>query len=95
MQGPELKCLYAKIHGRVHGVGFRYSTILQAQRLSLTGYTKNEYDGTVEVEAEGYKDKLDKLLIWLRSGPPMAHVTNVEYNFRPYKGNYKSFSMKY
>ncbi|MGB2079483.1 MAG: acylphosphatase, partial [Vibrio sp.] len=37
------------VSGRVQGVGFRYFTGHEAQRLGLTGYAKNLADGRVEV----------------------------------------------
>ena len=33
-------------HGRVQGVGFRYTARLAAGSLGLTGWAKNEYDGS-------------------------------------------------
>lgn len=34
-------------HGRVQGVGFRYTAKYAASSLDLTGWARNEYDGTV------------------------------------------------
>lgn len=46
-------CIIAWVYGRVQGVGFRYTTQHEAQRLGLTGYAKNMDDGSVEVVACG------------------------------------------
>jgi acylphosphatase len=89
------KCLHAIIHGRVQGVGFRFSTINQARRLGLKGYAANLFDGTVEVLAEGPPEKLDRLIAWLNHGPPMAHVTKVDHKILPFQGRYKQFGVKY
>ena len=62
------------MHGRVQGVGFRYTTERRARALELTGYVRNEADGTVLVVAEGRPDRLGKLLDWVRRGPPGARV---------------------
>lgn len=40
-------------HGRVQGVGFRYRASRAARALELTGYVRNLYDGTVELELQG------------------------------------------
>ncbi len=39
--------------GRVQGVGFRYKARYVADHYGLTGYVKNEYDGSVLVEVQG------------------------------------------
>lgn len=40
-------------HGRVQGVGFRYTAKYLARSMNLTGWVKNEYDGTVVMEVQG------------------------------------------
>ena len=40
-------------HGRVQGVGFRYTAKMLAQSLGLTGWVKNEWDDTVVMEVQG------------------------------------------
>jgi len=49
-------------HGRVQGVGFRYSTASIARRFPVTGYVKNLPSGTVELVVEGYPENLDAFL---------------------------------
>lgn len=91
----ELMCLYARIHGTVQGVGFRYTTIMRARRYKLTGYARNMFDGTVEVVAEGPKTDLESLLSWLQQGPSSAVVDQVEHRFMPYSGSYADFGVEY
>ncbi|MDO4680201.1 MAG: acylphosphatase [Aerococcus sp.] len=38
-----------RINGRVQGVGFRFTVMMVAQRLDLTGTVKNEQNGSVTV----------------------------------------------
>ncbi|MDJ0656205.1 MAG: acylphosphatase [Xanthomonadales bacterium] len=66
------------ISGRVQGVFFRESTRKEAGRLGVAGYAVNLPDGRVEVAAKGDEGALGKLQQWLRQGPPMARVDNVE-----------------
>ena len=40
-------------HGRVQGVGFRYTVRGIAKRFPIVGYVRNRSDGAVELEAEG------------------------------------------
>jgi acylphosphatase len=58
------------VHGRVQGVFFRQSARQQAEKLGLSGYTRNNPDGTVTIEAEGPADALDALQAWCQHGPP-------------------------
>ena len=52
--------------GRVQGVGFRYSAQYLAQGLGLTGWVKNEWDGTVVMEAQGTEEQLNQLIQMLK-----------------------------
>ena len=67
----------AVVHGRVQGVFYRDSCRAQAQRLGVRGWVRNRPDGTVEVVAEGERDRVDQLLTWCAQGPPRATVTGV------------------
>lgn len=55
-------------HGRVQGVGFRYTALHLARSLGLTGWVRNEYDGTVTVEVQGSRAMIDKMLERLNCG---------------------------
>ena len=52
-------------YGRVQGVGFRYTAKYLAQSLELTGWVRNEYDGTVTMEVQGREQLINKLLTGL------------------------------
>lgn len=49
-------------HGRVQGVGFRYKAKYLASSLGLSGWVRNEYDGTVHMEVQGTKQMIHKLM---------------------------------
>lgn len=44
---------YIRFYGRVQGVGFRYHARHLADMLGLTGWVRNCYDGSVEMEVQG------------------------------------------
>ena len=67
----------AVVRGRVQGVFSRDSCRAQAQRLGVRGSVRNRPDVTVEVVAEGPRDKVDQFLTWCRQGPPRATVTGL------------------
>ncbi len=66
------------ISGRVQGVGYRYSTRLQARRLLLKGWVRNLGDGRVEAVFQGSEDAVAQMLRWCHQGPPAARVSEVE-----------------
>ena len=61
----------------MQGVYFRASTAEHACALALRGHARNEPDGSVLVLAAGPVAALDRLVEWLRTGPPMARVTAI------------------
>ena len=63
--------------GRVQGVFYRDSCRAEAQRLGVRGWVRNRPDRTVEVVAEGPRDRVEQLLTWCRQGPPRATVTGI------------------
>ncbi|HEY0713645.1 MAG TPA: acylphosphatase [Polyangia bacterium] len=69
--------LYARVTGRVQGVGFRATTISVARRLALAGWVRNLPSGDVELEAEGPRVALEELLAFLAIGPRGARVDGV------------------
>jgi len=67
-----------RVSGRVQGVWFRASAAREAARLGVSGYARNERDGSVTVEAEGPPWAVGAMVEWCRLGPPRADVTGVE-----------------
>jgi acylphosphatase len=65
------------VSGIVQGVGFRYFTQDEAERLELAGFVRNLRDGRVEVYAIGSQEKLARLRTLLERGPRGAMVQNV------------------
>lgn len=56
---------YMQFYGRVQGVGFRYHATYKARELELTGWVRNEDDGSVEMEVQGDPDRINLLLLYL------------------------------
>ena len=88
--------LKALVYGRVQGVFFRYFVRNIARNLGLKGYVCNLPSGNaVEVQAEGDKQQLEKLIQQLKIGPPGARVKKVEINWSDYSGQFTTFSISY
>jgi acylphosphatase len=66
------------VRGRVQGVGFRWFVEREAHLLGISGWVRNNSDGTVEVLAQGSRDQLSGLRTRLREGPRAARVDAVE-----------------
>jgi acylphosphatase len=71
-----VRAISAVVAGRVHGVGFRYSTQRVAADLGLTGWVRNLPDGTVDVWAQGDPNAIERFCLFLEKGPPAARVTS-------------------
>jgi acylphosphatase len=61
----------------VQGVGFRWSAREQAGRLGVSGWARNRADGSVEVQVQGEPDAVERMIDWLRAGPPGSAVDDV------------------
>jgi acylphosphatase len=66
------------VSGAVQGVGFRHYTKVRARELGLTGWVQNLDDGRVEVWVEGAEPVVERMVAWLRSGPPSARVSAID-----------------
>jgi len=92
---PSFQRLEARVSGRVQGVGFRYFTRQAAQRLQLTGWVRNEYDGAVRFVAEGPREVLERLLITIKQGPPMSRVDGISTFWGDATESFKDFSVRF
>ena len=54
-------------YGRVQGVGFRYTAKYLARSLELTGWVRNDWEGTVTMEVQGREQLINKLLTGLNN----------------------------
>ena len=83
------------VTGRVQGVFFRAYTRDEAQRLGIKGWVRNRRDGSVEIEAEGEREQLEKLIKWCHKGSPYARVEDVKVSWKEYKGEFQDFRIAY
>lgn len=88
--------LQAVVRGRVQGVYFRQFVWSRAARLGLTGWVRNGDDGrSVEVEAEGPAEALERLLELLREGPFGARVDDVQVSWSEEPRGYTTFEVRF
>lgn len=67
-----------QVYGRVQGVGFRWSTCMEARRLGVDGWVCNRRDGSVEILAQGNVQAVIALVDWARHGPAYARVERLD-----------------
>jgi acylphosphatase len=77
------RAIHFRVTGRVQGVGFRAFTQATALQLEMTGWVRNEPDGSVTGEACGDVGNLLEFLQQLTNGPRYANVTNLEHRETP------------
>ena len=70
-------CLHVIVSGRVQGVGYRVSTVYQAQKLGVSGWVRNLPDSCVEAVFEGEATAVDQMVQWCRVGPTAAVVEKI------------------
>jgi len=86
--------LHVIVKGRVQGVGFRAFVLEQAQRLSLTGWVRNTWEGNVEVLAEGARSDLDTLYGLLDPGPSGSFVEKMDPEWSAGTGEFILFRVE-
>lgn len=75
-----------RVRGVVQGVFFRESTRRAADEAGVAGSVTNRPDGSVEAVLEGPPEAVERLLAFVRRGPPDAVVREVEVADEPPEG---------
>ena len=57
-----------EFYGMVQGVGFRYTAMHAANMFRLTGYVRNEYDGSVTCEVQGRDEDIEQFISVINRG---------------------------
>ena len=90
----ERVCYRISVVGKVQGVFYRASAKNMALDLEITGWVKNQPDGSVMIEAEGLEKDVDAFLAWCKTGPTYSRVTGVDKTNLPPQ-NYEQFEIRY
>ncbi|MBI4079942.1 acylphosphatase [Candidatus Kaiserbacteria bacterium] len=86
----EIRCI---VKGKVQGVFYRDFVAKHARHLALTGFVRNTPNFTVEIVAQGYRDKLEKFLEHARKGPFLARVSDLGVEWREPSQDFDSFEV--
>ncbi|MCR5467421.1 MAG: acylphosphatase [Lachnospiraceae bacterium] len=90
----EIKRYKLQFYGSVQGVGFRYTANHAANMYGLTGYVKNEYDGSVSCEVQGDSDSIEAFIKTLNNGR-YIDISHVDKTVIPVIEDERSFDIRY
>ena len=82
-----------KFYGRVQGVGFRYRAEKSASLYDIYGWIKNNDNGTVEMEAQGKEENIDKIIDLIKKGN-FIEVNAMEEKKIPLRDDEYGFTIK-
>ncbi len=83
------------VTGRVQGVWFRESTRQRAVDLGLSGWVRNLADGRVEAVFEGELAAVRAALDFVREGPPLAQVNDLQLEEGPAQSKEQGFEVRF
>tara|TARA_Y100000748_G_scaffold297172_1_gene290863 strand:- start:63 stop:332 length:270 start_codon:yes stop_codon:yes gene_type:complete len=69
--------VHISVYGEVQGTGFRAWSQKQADKFSLSGWTRKASDGSIEIFSQGDKDKINDFVSTCWDGPDMAFIDEV------------------
>ena len=64
----DIKREHLTFYGHVQGVGFRYRARHAAEILGVTGWVRNNFDGSVTMEIQGTEEEIEKVIGMIRQG---------------------------
>jgi acylphosphatase len=82
-----------KFTGDVQGVGFRYRAKYAAGGLEVTGWVRNESDGTVLMEAQGTEEQINQMLRLINQSPYIT-IHGINYRALPVVEHERGFHVR-
>jgi acylphosphatase len=82
------------VSGRVQGVFFRAATRDVAVRHGVRGFVRNLPDGRVEAVLQGDRGAVEKVVAFMREGPPGAYVTEADIEWRAPSDTWDGFLVR-
>lgn len=80
-------------HGRVQGVGFRYTTLQVAKGFEVSGWVRNLPDGRVELQAEGSQEEIDAFVRAIEETMD-GYIRKTERSAARVEAEFKGFSIR-
>lgn len=83
------------VYGEVQAVGFRYTASMVARSLGLTGFVRNEYDGSVTLTVQGLESRVAMVIPSIEKSSRWIVIDRVEKKSLPVDVHETTFEVKY
>ena len=81
-------------YGEVQGVGFRWICRQSASACGVTGWVRNEYDGSVTLELQGSEEQIAGVIDMLKKDS-WIRIRHMDVREAPVDGEERSFRVRY
>lgn len=78
------------LYGWVQGVGLRYRAVQAASLYGVTGWVRNEYDGSVSMELQGTEAQIEQVLLAIERAS-WVRIENMDSRTSPLAENERGF----
>ncbi len=82
-----------RFYGEVQGVGFRYRASQAAKSLGLTGWVRNDFDGSVEMEMQGTEEEMNRVIEMIQAGL-YVDISDIEVKNLPEIAGERGFDVR-
>ena len=76
-------------------INFRYTSSTYATKFGLTGWVRNDYDGSVEMEVQGTPELINRLFDTMKNVSSYIVIDNIEQRTIPVISEESDFIIKY
>lgn len=94
-EGTARRRVRVRYEGRVQGVGFRFTVVDISARLDVAGFVRNEFDGSVELVAEGEEPVLRTFLDAVRLSPLRRYIAGETASWSDATGEFRGFGVRF
>ena len=82
-----------RFYGEVQGVGFRHRATQAAKSLGLTGWVRNDFDGSVEMEMQGTEEEMNRVIEMIQAGL-YVDISDIEVKNLPEIAGERGFDVR-
>lgn len=90
----DIQRVHVWVKGRVQGVGFRAHVQYSARQIGVTGWVRNVGDDIVEAVGEGEREKLERLVEAVKTGPIGSQVEESNVEWQNATGEFRDFQLR-